>query len=80
MPEGVVRVRGGIAVGQRERVVVVEVRDTWLVLGVAPGTVRALHSLPRPPEAASGGGADRGADAPFARWLSRALERPGARN
>ena len=33
-------------VGQRERVVVVEVGGSWLVLGVAPGQVRALHTLP----------------------------------
>ena len=35
------------AVGQRERVVVVEVGDQWLVLGVAPGHVSALASIPR---------------------------------
>lgn len=33
-------------VGQRERVVVVEIGGTWLVLGVAAGQVRALHTLP----------------------------------
>jgi len=36
-------------VGQRERVVVVEIGDTWLVLGVAAGQVRALHTLPAGP-------------------------------
>ena len=33
-------------VGQRERVVVVEIGGEWLVLGVASGQVRALHTLP----------------------------------
>jgi flagellar protein FliO/FliZ len=33
-------------VGQRERVVVVEVGGQWLVLGVAAGRVNALHSMP----------------------------------
>ncbi|MFI5445983.1 flagellar biosynthetic protein FliO [Polaromonas sp. UC242_47] len=33
-------------VGQRERVVVVEIGDSWLVLGVAAGQVRALHTMP----------------------------------
>lgn len=33
-------------VGQRERVVVVEIGGQWLVLGVASGQVRALHTLP----------------------------------
>jgi flagellar protein FliO/FliZ len=74
---GLLKVCGSIAVGQRERVVVVEVRDVWLVVGVAPGRVSTLHSLPRPedaPLAASGPAASRA----FAEWLQRALERPRA--
>jgi flagellar protein FliO/FliZ len=42
---GALRVLGGVAVGQRERVVMVEVGETWLVLGVAPGRVNALHVM-----------------------------------
>lgn len=41
-----VRVVGGAAVGPRERVVLLEVGDRVLVLGVAPGRVSALDSLP----------------------------------
>ena len=41
------KVISGVSVGQRERVVLVEVNDTWLVLGVAPGQVRTLHTLPK---------------------------------
>ncbi len=44
--------------GAREKVVVVEVQDTWLVLGVTQQQVRTLHTLPRP--------ADAGAPAPDA--------------
>jgi flagellar protein FliO/FliZ len=59
------------SLGQRERVVVVEIADQWLVLGVAPGRVSALSSLPKgdiatPPATAA---------APFAAALSRALGR-----
>ena len=75
LPQGLVRVRGGVAVGQRERVVVIEVRDTWLVVGVAPGAVRTLHTLPKPPDADAAGGREP-AEASFARWLARALDRP----
>ena len=39
--------RGTISVGPRERVMLVEVADTWIVLGVAPGRVSALHAMPR---------------------------------
>jgi flagellar protein FliO/FliZ len=44
---GLMRVVAGTAVGTRERVVVVEVGSTWLVLGVAPGRVTALAEMPR---------------------------------
>ncbi|MBX3641303.1 MAG: flagellar biosynthetic protein FliO [Nitrosomonas sp.] len=41
-------------VGQRERVVIVEIGETWLVLGVAPGQVTQLHTMERPlPETAN---------------------------
>lgn len=46
---GVLRVIGGVMVGPRERLVVVEVQDTWLLLGVASGHVTLVHSMPRPP-------------------------------
>lgn len=44
---GLLRVIAGTAVGPRERVVVLEVGGTWLVLGVASGRVNALAEIPR---------------------------------
>jgi flagellar protein FliO/FliZ len=38
---------GALPLGQRESVVVVELGDQWLVLGVAPGRVSALAQMPR---------------------------------
>ena len=46
--QGAVKVVGTTAVGARERVVVVEVDDTWLLLGVGGGNVRLLHTQPKP--------------------------------
>jgi len=46
--QGAVKVVGTTPVGTRERVVVVEVDNTWLLLGVGGGNVRLLHTLPRP--------------------------------
>ena len=46
---GLMRVVAATAVGGRERVVIVEVGSTWLVLGVAPGRVTALAEIPRQP-------------------------------
>jgi flagellar protein FliO/FliZ len=70
---GLMRVVSGVAVGPRERVVVVEVGETWLVLGVAPGRVNTLHQLPRAASpAAAPGSAPAGS---FRGWLDNALER-----
>ena len=49
--QGAVKVVGTTAVGTRERVVVVEVDNTWLLLGVGGGNVRLLHTLPKPEQA-----------------------------
>lgn len=46
--QGVVKVVGGVMLGPREKVVVVEVGETWLLLGVASGQVNTLHTLPKP--------------------------------
>jgi flagellar protein FliO/FliZ len=45
---GLVKVVGATSVGPRERVVVVEVDNTWLVLGVGGGQVRSLHTMSKP--------------------------------
>jgi flagellar protein FliO/FliZ len=43
---GLVKFVSSTALSQKERVVVVEIENTWLVLGVAPGSVSHLHTLP----------------------------------
>ncbi len=40
-----IKVVGGTSVGSRERVVVLEVADRWLVVGVAQGQVNAIANL-----------------------------------
>lgn len=49
--QGVVKVVGATMVGPRERVVVVEVDDTWLLLGVGAGQVRLLDKRAKPDSA-----------------------------
>ena len=70
---GAIKIIGGSAVGQRERVVLVEVADTWLVIGVAPGHVTALHSMPKGEISASGGQA--GDSVRFPVWLKQTIEK-----
>lgn len=45
---GSMKVLGGLSVGQRERVVLIQVGETQLLLGVAPGSVQRLHQLDEP--------------------------------
>ncbi|QNI01518.1 flagellar biosynthetic protein FliO [Halomonas sp. SH5A2] len=45
---GQLHVVSSAAVGNRERVVIVQVEDTWLVLGVGSGRVTKLHERPAP--------------------------------
>ncbi|GAB7129450.1 hypothetical protein JCM19000A_39580 [Silvimonas sp. JCM 19000] len=45
------RVVSGVMVGPKERVVIVEMDDTWLVVGVTPQNVSLLHTRPRPEDA-----------------------------
>jgi len=68
------KIISGVRLGARERVVVLEIADTWLVVGVANGQVNTLHTLPRqinmseplpPPQQSS-----------FNQWLSRFSSKP----
>lgn len=68
------QVRGSVAVGPRERVVLVEVGERVLVLGVAPGRVNALDSLDVN-ELPSADDNQRPGSEDFQRWLKRTLER-----
>jgi flagellar protein FliO/FliZ len=70
---GLIRIVGGAAVGQRERIVLVEVGSTWLLVGVAPGQVRALHTMAKTESAAAPQAAEPG-DQGFASRLRRMLE------
>lgn len=72
----VVKVVSNASIGQRERVVVVEVAGTWLVLGVTSNQINTLHSLPAQAVAGTPAAADAGARSPvglFARKLRESL-------
>lgn len=77
----VARIVGGVSVGNRERVVVIEVADRWIVVGVAPGQVHGIANvdigaahLPaqqtRDIQKASN---QAQAFNPFAKWLKQAI-------
>lgn len=47
---GNLKVLGGVSVGQRERIVLVQAGKTQLLVGVAPGEIRTLHVMDEPIE------------------------------
>lgn len=71
------KVISGVAVGQRERIVLVEVNDTWLVVGIAPGQVRTLHTMPKGTIPA-GTNTANAADGKFQVWLKQMVEKRNA--
>lgn len=70
--QGGMRVVGGVALGPRERIVLLEVGEEWLVVGIVPGQIRTLHRLPKGDLAAA---ETLPADRPFAQWLQNISER-----
>jgi len=77
------RVLGSVAIGQRERIVLVEVNDTWLVVGVGPGQIRNLHTLPKQesPDPEDTPPGPRPSETKFAKLLSAVLHpQPAGRN
>lgn len=72
------KVIGGVAVGQRERIVLVEVNDTWLIVGVAPGQVRTLHAMAKGQLPVQAGLSAGSADGKFQMWLKQMVEKRNA--
>lgn len=66
------KVVAGLSVGPRERILLLEVGETWVVVGVTSSQMRTLHSMPKGslPEPSSPGSAQ-----PFAAWLKHLSER-----
>ncbi|MBE3023372.1 flagellar biosynthetic protein FliO [Janthinobacterium sp. GW458P] len=71
------RVVSSLNLGGRERIVLVEVADQWIVVGASPGRINALATLPRQegelPQLAT---AQNGpAAANFSEWLKQTIEK-----
>lgn len=74
------KVTASCTVGRGEKVVVVEVNNTWLVLGVTSQQITPLHTLTSPPvlpEADAVTVSQKPVD--FAQLLKKVLKRPGSK-
>lgn len=74
---GILKPIAQIALGTRERVVVVEMGETWLVLGVTANSITTLHTTAKGDIAAA---QPLARAAPFADWLARARGKPESPN
>lgn len=72
------KVVGGLSIGNRERIMVVEVADQWLVLGVTAQQINMLSSMPKQETTAAPAGSSTTAnqpETPFSCWLKKTLEK-----
>ena len=68
------RVVGATPIGARERIVIVELGQTWLVLGVTPNNINTLAEMPRQPLPPGG----KPIPPNFADWLRNTMNRRNA--
>jgi flagellar protein FliO/FliZ len=70
-----VRLVGALSVGARERILVVEVGEQWIVVGASPGRMNALATMPRQelPDHAPAPAGLQGAN--FAEWFKQTIEK-----
>ncbi len=71
--QGGMKIIGSIALGPRERIMLIEIGDDWLVVGVIPGQIRTLHQLPKGTPMQEALRTDQ--DKPFSQWLKSVSER-----
>lgn len=71
------KVVSAVSLGNRERVVVVEVADQWLVLGVTTQQITMLSTLPKQevPTPVSGNERPPAANTKFTEWLKASIEK-----
>ena len=71
-----VKLVGALSVGARERILVVEVGDQWIVVGASPGRMNALATMPRQEvDEAKLAGVQPIAGANFAEWFKQTIEK-----
>lgn len=71
-----VRLVGSLSVGARERILVLEVGEQWIVVGASPGRMNALATMPRQAQDEfAGNAAPALPGANFAEWFKQTIEK-----
>ena len=72
------KVTASVQVGRSEKVVIVEVDNTWLALGVTAQNITPLHTLSAPPAGQTpDSGTPHNPPADFRQLMQKILKRPG---
>jgi flagellar protein FliO/FliZ len=76
------RMIGALNIGGRERIMVIEVGDQWIVVGASPGRVNALATMPRG-DAGANASATLAGHTPsasnFSDWLKQTIDKRNAK-
>jgi flagellar protein FliO/FliZ len=70
-----VKLVGALSVGARERILVVEVGEQWIVVGASPGRMNALATMPRQETADLDLARPPLSGANFAEWFKQTIEK-----
>ena len=76
------RLVGALNIGGRERIMVVEVGDQWIVVGASPGRVNALATMPRQETGVQSAATLAGDTLPttnFSDWLKKTIDKRNAK-
>ena len=81
---GALRIVGALNLGGRERIMVVEVGDQWIVVGASPGRINALATMPKqdtaqsaPPQASLHPHTPSASS--FSEWLKQTIDKRNAK-
>ena len=74
---GTVKLVGSLSLGTRERILVVEVGEQWIVVGASPGRMNALATMPRQENAEAVPATLQTAN--FAEWFKQTIDKRNAK-
>jgi flagellar protein FliO/FliZ len=69
------KIVGGISLSNREKILVVEIADQWLVVGVAPGRISTLSTMPKQDTPLTKTGLSLPSGQNFALWLKQTMDK-----
>ena len=75
---GTVKLVGSLSLGTRERILVVEVGEQWIVVGASPGRMNALATMPRQENSEAAVPATL-QTANFAEWFKQTIDKRNAK-